>query len=215
MDLTRIESTAGILLVVAGLCMAVASLTSVGEAQSWNVADAFAADSTRGVRRVGMMLGCVGLALLVVGTPILLAAMRGTRGYAWMVAGWTGFAFGAILFALALGVTAIVMPSLGELARSGVVSPQTVADRLTRQSPLALAFLGGNLMFLSWVPIGFAIARSGVFSAWLGWLAAGSAVAAWLSFLHVPFFQRWAGPVWPLTLALIGVYIMGLRDVGG
>jgi len=207
MDLMRMARPAGVLLVAVGVTMAVASLTSIGEAQSWNVANAFAADSVRPIRRVGMLLAIVSLAILVATTPILLALLRGTPGRVWVLAGWVGFALGATLFAVALGVTAIVMPALGELARSGTVSPQEVADHMIRQAPLTVAFVGGNLMFLSWVPIGLAISRSGVFPGWLGWLVAASAVAGWLSFLHVPGV-RLAGPLWPLALALVGVFIV-------
>lgn len=210
MDLTRIEFPAGMVLIAAGLLMTVASVTSIGEAQSWNVADAFAADAVRPVRRIGMLLAVVGLALLVATTPILLAVLRDTPGRTWMIVGWSAFAFGALLFALAFGVAAITMPALGELAQSGTVSPQAVADRLIRQAPLTAAFLGGNLMFLSWVPIGIAVGRSGVFPAWLGWLVAAAAVGAWLSFLHVPVFQRLAGPIWPLTVALLGAFVARL-----
>lgn len=210
MDSTRMELLAGVLLIIAGAMMAVASVTSIGEAQSWNVADAFAADSIRPVRRVGMLLAMLGLGLLVVTTPILLSLLRATAGRTWMVLGWSGFAFGAMLFALAMGVTAIVMPALGELAQSGPVSPQQVADRMVRQAPLAVAFLGGNLMFLSWVPIGLAISHSGVLPSWLGWVVSCSALAAWLSFLHVPVFQRLAGPVWPLSIVLVGIFVARL-----
>lgn len=199
---------AGVLLIVAGAMMAVASLTSIGEAQRWNVADAFAAESVRPVRRVGMLLAAVGLGLLVVTTPILLCFVRETAGRTWMILGWAGFAFGATQFALAVGVTAIVMPALGELARSGLLSPQDVADRMARQAPLAVAFLGGNLMFLSWVPIGLAIGHSSAFPTWVGWVVACSAVAAWLSFLHVPVFQRLGGPFWPLAIVLVGIFVV-------
>lgn len=211
MDATRMELSAGILLMVAGSLMAVASVTSIGEAQSWNVADAFAADSVRGIRRVGMLLSAVSLGLLVVATPILLDLLRQTPGRTWMIVGWVGFAFGAFLFALAVGVTAIVMPALGELAQSGAISPQQVADRMTRQMPLAAAFLGGNLMFLSWVPMGVGLTHSATFPTWLGWLVAGSAVASWLGFLHVPLFQRLAGPLWPLAIVLVGLFIVRAR----
>lgn len=210
MDATRIGQAAGIILVLAGLSMAVASVTSVGEAQSWNVADAFAADSTRGVRRLGMLLAALGIAALVAATPILFVMGRGSSGFTWLVGGWTGFALGATLFSMVLGVTAIVMPALGELAQAGAVSPQQVADRFTRQMPIVVAFLGGNLMFLSWVPIGVGIGRSGSFPSWLGWAVAAAAVAAWLSSLHVPVFQRLAAPLWPLAVALVGVYVWRL-----
>lgn len=213
MDLRRIELPAGALLIVAGALMAAASLTSIGEANSWNVADAFAADSIRPIRRVGMLLATVGLGLLVATTPILLGLLRDTPGRRLMIIGWAGFALGAVLFALALGVTAITMPALGELAQSEIVAPQEVADRMILQAPLAVAFLGGNLMFLSWVPIGLAVSKSGVFPSWLGWLVAISAVGTWLGFLHVPVFDRLAGPVWPLAVLLVGIFVIRLRSV--
>jgi hypothetical protein len=103
-------------------------------------------------------------------------------------------------------------PALGELAQSDVVSPQEVADHMVRQVPLTAAFLGGNLMFLSWAPIGMAIRRSDVVPSWLGWVIAGSAIAAWLSFLHVPGFQRFAGPIWPLTLVVLGIFVLRFRS---
>lgn len=211
MEATRVELWAGILLMVAGGLLALASVTSIGEAQSWNVADAFAADSVRRVRRAGMLLAAVGLGLLVVATPILLTLLRHTPGHPWMIVGWVGFALGAMLFTLAVGVTAIVMPALGELARSDGVSPQQVADHMIQQAPLAVAFLGGNLMFLSWIPIGVAVTHSPILPSWLGWLVAASAVAAWLAFLHVPVFQRLASPLWPLAILLLGLFIVKAR----
>ena len=212
MDTTRLEATAGMVLVLAGLTMATASLTSAGEAQSWDVADAFAADSVRGIRRVGMFLAALGLASLVAAAPVLMAVTSGTKGFGWTVFGWGCFALGATLFSLVLGVTSIVMPALGELAEAGTVSPQAIADRLTRQAPIMAAFLGGNLTFLSWIPIGLGLGRSGVLPSWLGWFVAAAAVATWLGFLHVPVFQRLAGPLWPLAVALVGVFVVRLAS---
>jgi hypothetical protein len=114
-----------------------------------------------------------------------------------------------------VGVTAIVMPALGELARSDGVSPQQVADHVIRQAPLVVAFLGGNLMFLSWIPIGVAVTHSAIFPSWLGWLVAASAAAAWLGFLHVPVFQRLASPLWPLAILLLGLFIVKARIGAG
>lgn len=206
--MTRIDTIAALVFILAGLLLAVGALLAVGEAQSWDVADAFAADSTRPVRRAGMLLGILGLAALVAATPALVARLSGTPGATWATAGWAGFAAGAVLFAMALGLAAIAMPALGELAETGAVSPQEVADRLTHQAPLILAFLGGNVLYLSWAAIGVGVARSGAFPQWLGWAVAAAAVAAWLSFLHVPVFQRFAGPLWPVTLALLGFYML-------
>lgn len=208
MDVARLDAWAGGAIVIAGLFLTIASLTSVGEAQSWDVADAFAADSTRGIRRLGMLLGALGLATLVAATPVLVARVAGSQGFAWVVPGWVGFAAGAILFSMVLGITAIVMPALGELAQSGAVSPQQVADRMIRQTPIVASFLGGNLTFLSWVAIGVGLSRSGVFPAWLGWCVAGGAIAAWLSFLHVPVFQRYGAPLWPIAVALVGYHVL-------
>jgi hypothetical protein len=210
LDWTRLDAWAGSAILLAGLILTIASLTSVGEAQSWDVADAFAADSTRGVRRVGMLLAAVGLAALVAVTPILVARVAGSEGFAWVAAGWVGFAGGAVLFAMALGVTAIVMPSLGELARTGAISPQEVADQMTRQSPIVAAFLGGNLTFLSWVVIGVGLARSGLFPPWLGWFVGGAALATWLGFLHAPVFQRFGAPLWPVAVLVLGYHVLRL-----
>lgn len=208
MTIARLETLAGAALIAGGLALTVAGLTAVGAAQSWNVADAFAADSLRASRRIGMLLGAVGLGIVVAATPVLVVRAAGTAGFAWTAAGWSGFAFGATLFAMAMGLAAIAMPALGELAQSGAVSPQQVADRLTRQAPIVAAFLGGNLTFLSWIPLGIGLARVPAFPAWLGWAVAASALAAWLSFLHAPFFQRLASPLWPLAIALVGVYVL-------
>lgn len=202
------QPLAAAVFVLAGMALAVASVMAVGEAQSWDVADAFAADSVRRTRRIGMLIGVLGLAALVAAAPVLVARVSGTAGSVWVTVGWAGFAVGATLFAMALGLAAILMPALGELAEMGAVSPQEVADRLTRQGPIIAAFLGGNLMYLSWVAIGTGLTRSGLFPAWLGWLLAAASVAAWLSFLHVPVFQRFAGAVWPLAVALLGVFLL-------
>lgn len=212
MDVARLETLAGAIMALAGLALAVASVTSVGEAQSWDVADAFAADSTRPVRRVGTLLGVMGLAALVAATPVVVNRLVGTAGFGWAAAGWVAFAMGATLFAMVLGLVAVLMPALGELARTGDISPQGVADRLTRQVPIFAAFLGGNLMFLSWVSIGAGMARSWVFPSWVGWYVAASAVAAWLGFLHVPVLQPLGGTFWALGIALLGVVLLRLAS---
>ena len=198
---------------VGGLMMAVSSLTAVGPAQSWDVADAFAAESTRAVRRTGMLLGALGVAIVVPATPILIARAVGTPGFSWIAAGWFGYAFGATLFAMVLGLVAIMMPALGELAQTGAVSPQRIADQLTRQPAIMAAFLGGNLAFLSWVPIGVGLVRTPSLPRWLGWTVALTSLIGWLSFLHVPPFERVGGPLWPLAVALVGMFV--LRSAGG
>jgi hypothetical protein len=210
----RLEALGAWGLIIAGLTLAVASVTSIGSAQSWDVADAFAADSMRGVRRAGMLLGAIGLAGLVAAAPVLILVTGDSAGASWIVGGWVTFAVGVTLFSMALGLAAIAMPALGELARTGDVSPQLVANQLTRQAPIMAAFLGGNLTFLSWAAIGFGLARSSQFPVWLGWVVAFAAVAGWLGFLHVPVFQRWGGPLWPLAVVLVGIVVLRLSRAG-
>ncbi len=195
---------AAIGLVVGGLLLAVSSVISIGPAQRWDVADAFAADSARPIRRVGMLLGAVGLALTIAASPALVARAADTAGHRWVVSGWAGFAVGGILFAMVLGIAAIAMPALGELAKAGSVSPQTVATQFTRERTIIAGFLGGNAMYLAWIPLGIGLARAGVIPVWTGWTVAGAAVVGWLHFLHVPVVQAYGGPVWPLAIALLG-----------
>lgn len=109
---------------------------------------------------------------------------------------------------MVLGLAAIAMPALGELALSKAVSPQQVVDGFVRQPAIIAAFLGGNVMFLSWVPIGVGLGRSGRFPRWLGWLTAVTAITAWLGFLHVPGIEEYAGPLWPLAITLTGVHLL-------
>ena len=210
MNTARLEALAGTALIAGGVALAVASLIAAGSARSWSVADAFAAESLLTSRRLGMLLGAVGLATVVAATPILVVRAAGTGGFRWIATGWVGFAFGATLFAMALGLAAIAMPALGELAESGAVSPQQVADRLIRQAPIVAAFLGGNLMFLSWVALGVGLARVPAFPPWLGWAVAVGALAGWLSFLHVPVLDRVAGPLWPIAIVLVGAHVLRL-----
>lgn len=146
-ETTRIEAMAGWVFLLAGILLTVGSVLAVGEAQSWDVADAFAAESVRPVRRIGMLLGALGLAALVVATPGLLARVSGTPGSSWVAAAWAGFAAGTVLFAMALGLAAILMPALGELAETGAVSPQEVVDRLTHQA-VAISATAAWLGFL-------------------------------------------------------------------
>ena len=201
-------SIAGGLLMIAGVVLAVASILAAGDAQSWDVANAFAAESMATTRRIGMLLSVSGLAALVIATPVVVARVYGTPGFGLVAGGWVGFAGGTVLFAMAFGLAAIAMPALGELAVSGAVSPQRVADRFIRQPPIILAFLGGNITFLSWVPIGIGLGRSGLFPRWLSWLVAVTGITAWLGFLHVPVIDRYVNPLWPLAVALVGGHLM-------
>jgi hypothetical protein len=214
MSTARLEVLAGAALIAGGVALAVASLTAVGSARSWSVADAFAAESLLPSRRLGILLGAIGLATVVAATPILVVRAAGTGGFGWMVSGWVGFAFGTTLFGMAVGLAAIVMPALGELAETGAVSPQQVADRLIRQAPIFAAFVGGNLMYLSWVGLGVGLARVPAFPSWLGWGVGVAAVAGWLSFLHVPVLERVAGPLWPIAIALVGAHVLRLGGRG-
>ena len=91
------------------------------------------------------------------------------------------------------------------------MSPQLVADSFVRQPAIMAAFVGGNVLFLSWVPIGIGLGRSGLFPVWLSWLVALTAITAWLDFLHVPGIEEYAGPLWPLAIALIGVHLLRIR----
>lgn len=72
---TRLATIAALAFILAGVLLALGGILSAGEAQSWDVAEAFAADSTRPVRRAGMLLGVVGLATLVAATPGLVARL--------------------------------------------------------------------------------------------------------------------------------------------
>jgi hypothetical protein len=200
----RVEVVAGIILLLAGPALAVASFLAVGEARSWQVADAFARESLEPLRQVGMLLSVVGLAAVVMSVPALAVRVYGTSGFLWVLAGWAAFAFGTSLFMMALGLTAIALPALGELASSQETSAQVVVDAFLRQPPILAAFLGGNLLFLSWVPIGIGLGRSCRFPRWLGPATVATAAAGWLGFLHVPGIEVLAGPVWPLGIATIG-----------
>jgi hypothetical protein len=198
-------------LVVGALLLGVGGYLATGEANSWDAADAFAADSVRSIRRVGMLLSVMGVAALVVSLPALIARLYGTPGFHWAVTGWAGFAAGGVLFAMVLGLTAIAMPALGELAVRGAVSPQQVADRFVRQPAIMVAFIGANVLFLSWVLIGTGLRLSGRFPGWLGWFVAIAATLSWLSFLHVPGIEGTARPLWPLSIALTGFYLLRNR----
>jgi hypothetical protein len=197
-------------LVVGALLLGVGGYLATGEANSWDAADAFAADSMQSIRRAGMLLSIMGVAALIVSLPVLVARLYGTPGFRWAVSGWVGFAAGSVLFAMVLGLTAIAMPALGELAVRRAVSPQQVADRFVRQPAIMVAFIGANVLFLSWVLIGVGLRLSGRFPRWLGWFVAIAATLSWLSFLHVPGIEGRTRPFWPLSIALTGFHL--LRD---
>jgi len=76
-----------------------------------------------------------------------------------VLVGWIAFAVGTTLFLMAFGLTAIGMPALGELAATDGILPQYFADAFVRQPPLLVAFGGGTLLFLSWIPIGVSSRR--------------------------------------------------------
>lgn len=210
MNTARLEVLAGAALTAGGIALVVASLIAAGSARSWSVADAFAADSLLTSRRLGMLLGVVGLAVVVAATPSLVVRAVGTDAFEWMAVGWAGIAVGTTLFAMALGLAAILMPALGELAATGAVSPQQIADRLIRQTPIVAAFLGGNLMYLSWLVLGVGLARVPAFPQWLGWAMAVGALAGWLSFLHVPVLERVGGALWSMAITLVGAHALRL-----
>ncbi|HSJ65397.1 MAG TPA: hypothetical protein VK922_16005 [Gemmatimonadaceae bacterium] len=208
----RLALTAGLVLVAGALLLGAGGYLATGEANSWDAADAFAADSARAIRRAGMLLSVLGVAALVVSLPVLVARLHGTRGFPWALGGWVGFAAGSVLFAMVLGLTAIALPALGELAALGAVSPQEVADRFVRQPALIVAFIGANVLFMSWVFIGVGLHVSGRFPKWLGWFVAIAATLSWLGFLHVPGIEGTARPFWPLSIALTGVYLLRQRN---
>lgn len=208
MDPDRLEQPAGIGLVIGALLLGVGGYLATGEANSWGAADAFAADSVRSVRRAGMLLSVTGVAALIVSLPVLIARLYGTPGFRWAVSGWAGFAAGSVLFAMVLGLTAIALPALGELAARRAVSPQEVADRFVRQPAIMVAFIGANVFFLSWVLIGMGLSLSRRFPNWLGWFVAIAATLSWLSFLHVPGIEGTARPFWPLSIGLTGFYLL-------
>lgn len=211
MDTDRLELLAGMVLVVGALLLGVGGYLATGEANSWDAAEAFAADSVRSIRRVGMLLSVMGVAALIVSLPVLIARLYGTPGFKWAMSGWIGFAAGSVLFAMVLGLTAIAMPALGELAARRAVSPQQVADRFVRQPAIMVAFIGANVFFLSWVFIGLGVRLSGRFPKWLGGFVAIAATLSWLSFLHVPGIEGTTRPFWPLSIALTGVYLLRNR----
>jgi len=152
-----LSTTAGIILILSGALITVASLISIGNAQTWDKADEFAIESRHPVRRLGMLMGAVGLALLVASSPAAVALTYGNPAFGFTASGWTIFAFSTTLFSLVLGVTGIVMPALGELALRGEIKPQIVANEFTRQPAIIVAFICGNLMYLSWIVIGIGL----------------------------------------------------------
>jgi hypothetical protein len=94
------------------------------------------------------------------------------------------------------------------------VSPQQVADRFVRQPAIMVAFIGANVLFLSWVLIGMGLRLSGRFPKWLGWFVAIAATLSWLSFLHVPGIEGTMRTFWPLSIALTGVHLLRNRKAG-
>lgn len=203
----RLTTAAGAALIAIGVILLIGSVTALGTAHGWSQADAFAAESRQPVHRTGLLLGAVGLAALLAVTPALVARLHGTPGFGTAVAGWVGLALGAALFLLVLGLTTIALPALGDLASRGI-SPQVVVDQFIRQPAIVLAFLGGNALYLSWVVLGAAVMQSGVFPSWLGWSVMAGAAAGWLSFLHVPVLQQIGGPLWTLSVVLLGIHLL-------
>lgn len=201
----RLTVPAGIALILIGIILSIASFISVGEARSWNRADDFAADSRQPIRKIGMLMGAAGIAALIAVSPIIPALLHGTPGFGLALAGWLDFAFSAALFVMVLGLTNIALPALGDLAAQGQVSPQRIVDAFVRQPAIAVAFLGGNVLFLSWILIGMGLTRSGLFAYWLGWSVVAGAAAGWLSFLHVPVFQQIGGQLWPASIMILGI----------
>ncbi|HEY5565305.1 MAG TPA: hypothetical protein VIL33_06915, partial [Rhodothermia bacterium] len=89
---------AGAALILIGVMLVVGSFAAVGEAQSWDRADAFAEESRQPAHRVGMLLAVVGLAALVAALPMVVARLHGTPGFALASVGWFIFAFSTALF---------------------------------------------------------------------------------------------------------------------
>ncbi len=206
----RLTTAAGAALIAIGVILLIGSVTALGTAHGWSQADTFAAESRQPVHRVGMLLGAIGLAALLAVTPALVARLHGTPGFGTAVAGWLGLAVGAGVFLMVLGLTNIALPALGDLAARGV-DPQLVVDQFVRQPAIVLAFLGANAMYLSWIVLGVAVSQSGIFPSWLGWSVMAGAAAGWLSFLHVPGLQQIGGPLWALSLVLLGIQLLHLR----
>lgn len=194
-------------MILAGLFLTIASFTASGEAQHWNEADSMAIDSQKPVRKVGMIFSVVGLALLVASTPALAVKIYGYSGFNLVLIGWLVFSISVCFFLLILGIINIAMPAFGDYIVQNDISIQKIVDGFIKQPSILLAFIGGNLLFLSWIPIGFGIIKSGLFPGWLGWVIAGSGITAWCRFLHVPVFQEYAGPIWPVSIFLLGIYL--------
>jgi hypothetical protein len=83
----RLLVPAGTALIIIGVVLVIASLTSVGKVRSWDRADDFAKDSRQTSRRMGVLLGAVGLAALVAVSPIIVARLHDTPGFGPAVAG--------------------------------------------------------------------------------------------------------------------------------
>lgn len=211
MNRRRMLALGGTGLVLAGLMMAAASVLLIGDTQPLTQARSFAAASLEGPRRLAMLLAVLGMATLAAATPILVSLTRDKAAQMLVAFGWAAFGVGTVLFATIVGVIAIALPALGELARTGAVSPQAVVDQVVRQPLMAPAFLGGNLTYLAWIPIGLGLRRARALPGWLGPVLATAAVVGWLGFLHVPVLDGPGAPVWPLSLALTGVFVLRAR----
>jgi hypothetical protein len=211
----EISVPAGVSLILIGVILFIASLTSVGEARSWDRADHFAEESRQTSRKTGMLLGVIGLGALVAISPVVVARVYGSAGFSFAVAGWLGFALGTCLFLMVLGLTNIALPALGNLAARGELSPQQIVDEFVKQPAIVIAFLGGNILFLSWIVLGIALIRSQMFSSWIAWIIMAGAAGGWLGFLHISIFQQIGGSMWPASLICLGVYMvwMGGRPV--
>jgi hypothetical protein len=201
-------SYSGAIMIFAGLMLTLASFMAVGKAQRWHEADNMAIESRKWVRKAGMIMSVVGLAFLVTVTPSLAAKIYGMPGYQLILIGWLVFSVCVCFFMMVLGILNITMPAFGEYMIEHDSSIQHFVNGFNKQPAIILAFIGGNLLFLSWVPIGIGIIKSGMFPGWLGWVIAGSGISAWLKFLHVPVFQEYAGPVWPVSIILLGIYLI-------
>ena len=195
-------------MIVAGLLLTVASFTAIGKAQRWDEADSMAIESRKPIRKAGMILSVVGLAFLTAATPALAAKVYGFSGYKLILMGWLIFTISVCLFLMVVGIISIVMPAFGDYIVQNHTSVQKFVNGFIEQPSIMMAFIGGNLLFLSWIPIGMGIIRSGLFPGWLGWLIAGAGLSAWLKFLHVPVFQEYGGQIWPVSIVLLGIFLI-------
>ena len=200
----------GVAIIFIGILLVVASFISIGKVQTWDKAEALSLDSRRPVRRIGMLIAAIGLAALISALPTAVATVFHTPGFNTAVIGWVLFSFSVILFFMVMGLTNIVLPALGDLAVQDQVSPQKIVDVFTKQPAIIAAFLGGNLMYISWGILGYGLLRSGIFMPWLGWTMIVCGLTGWLSFLHVPIFQQFGFPLWPASVIALGVGLVRL-----